>query len=59
MGLTEPEFATQNLAVVPSPEEFPEHCHSDFGELARKERERRAKKLRDYAVTRDFLFKPK
>jgi hypothetical protein len=57
MGVTHPEFTAQSLAVVASPEEFPEHCHSDFGELIRKDREKRARKLRDCAVKRDFLFK--
>lgn len=52
------ECAEVSLAVIASPEIFPEHCHLDFNTLDPKKHKNTARKLRDRATARGSLYSP-
>jgi hypothetical protein len=58
MALDSAQCAEVSLAVIPSPEIFPEHCHLDFTTLGSNTHKKTARKLRDRAVLRGFVFQP-
>jgi hypothetical protein len=57
MGLTVDECEEQELLVRPSPEVFAEHVDIDFSDFGTNQREKKGKRLRDLAVTRDWLHR--
>lgn len=56
LGVTVQECTDQDLPVVSDPAPFREHVLIDFSKHARKQIEKRAKKLRTCAVDRDWLY---
>ena len=52
------ECEATELPVYSDPADFPEHALIDFRGLSGRHRRRRAKRLRDYAVSRGWQFKP-
>jgi hypothetical protein len=58
MALDSVDCSSVNLPVIPSPEFFPEHCHLDFAGSGTKVQKKMARKLRDKARLRGFVFQP-
>jgi len=56
LGITVQECKDLNLNVAADPASFPEHVLIDFSGHQRKQIEKHAKKLRAYAVRRDWLY---
>ncbi|QDV11442.1 hypothetical protein CA51_13060 [Rosistilla oblonga] len=58
LGVSVSECEALDLKVTSDPESFPEHVLIDFSGHGRKQIEKRAKKLKLHAETRDWLFQP-
>ena len=56
LAVTVSECTSLELPTAESPEVFPEHCHVDFNNLARKKVEQKGKLLRDRAIKRGWQY---
>ena len=57
MAVTVEECLLHGLPALPDPKPFPSHAIIDFTGLGRNQVEKKAKRLRDAAVKRDWLFR--
>ena len=57
LAVTVAECSVEQLPTRPDPETFPEHVLIDFTKFGTSQIKRKSERLRDYAVSRGWLFR--